>query len=453
MCRARYELDDAFEADVVCNGCHHRISSSDRKESESAALIDVTSEQGRQYYYTPPRHTTFLTLRLPNWIDFSYSTLRRHKPRHRHPNPFGPHRNSDLTVPAGTQDNRYGNPPNASLEREKLIASAAQPTGESVEDNNLARRPTHPPRRVSTQPVTPHPAPAQWDDQWLPDLPYDNPFYSRAIDVALWLPRNPLGLVDLDDTIDLTQSITVDQSAGRLGSWIGVDGRPFVEGLPNTPTSDVAPPGVGFSSTATHLPVYVQDIDGTEEIALPFIIAQRVQGGEKAVEHMPGPRKMSLRQRINPGDQTVRSTGRSTLRPSSIVGFLSPGSYRTSSSIAAQKHARSGSLMSTFQWSSTGYDEKGKSAELGSGFRPDAHAQADFVAATVSASQISLSSRIGLSSGTPTQTISTAQAIFRELSEEERRACDERLEEEGLEAVAELQKGKSWFSWLYWRSE
>jgi len=109
--------------------------------------------------------------------------------------------------------------------------------------------------------------------------------------------------------------------------------------------------------------------------------------------------------------------------------------------------------MSTFHLSSSGYNEKGKSAELGSGFRPDAHAQADFVAATVSASRISLSSRIGLSSGTQAQTISAAQAIFRELSEEERRACDERLEEEGAEAVAELKKGESWFSWLYRRSE
>ena len=180
----------------------------------------------------------------------------------------------------------------------------------------------------------------------------------------------------------------------------------------------------------------------SEEIALPLIITQRVQGGDKDVERMP-----------SSGDQSVRSTGRSTLRRSSILGFLSPDSYRTSSSIAAQRRPRSGSLMSTCQLSSSRCIEKGKSAELGPGFRPDAHAQADFVAATASTSRISLSSRIGLSSGLQAQIISPARAIFREVSEEERRACDERLEEEGAQAMAELKKGRSWISWLYLRSE
>jgi len=110
---------------------------------------------------------------------------------------------------------------------------------------------------------------------------------------------------------------------------------------------------------------------------------------------------------------------------------------------------RSGSLMSTFQASSPGYIEK---TERGSaGLRPDAHAQADFVAANVSASRLSLTSRPGR--GTQPQTISTAQVIFQEVLEEEREAFNARVEEESAEVEAELRKEKSWFSWLYWRSE
>ena len=52
MCRARFEVDDAFEADVICNGRPQQTSSSERKEGESVGLMDMTPGQRREYYYT-----------------------------------------------------------------------------------------------------------------------------------------------------------------------------------------------------------------------------------------------------------------------------------------------------------------------------------------------------------------------------------------------------------------
>jgi len=457
MCRAQFELDDASEADVICNGHSSRIPSPDERETD--LISDETLGQ-RHEDNTPPRNSFFLTVPFPNWVNFSYTAfnnrhaMRRHRPQYRHPNPFGPRRNSDPSAPPATMPHQQkdGESNAGLLELEKegtLIATQDTLTEEAREHIPRARRRTHTPRHQETRTVTPHPASAPWDDQRLPDLPYDNPFYSRAIDDALWLPRNPLGLLNLDDTVDLRVSITVDQSASRLGSWIGIGGSPVAEAVSGTPTSDATSPGAGFSSTAAYLPVDVQDMDGTEEIALPSIIAQRVQAGGKEVEHatLTRPRGLSFSRRTISGDRSVRSTGRSTPRRPSILDFSPPALYRSSSS-SSQSRARSGSQMSTPQDLPPGFIENRKSAEQGSTqLRPDAHAQADFVAANVTSSRVSLTSRPGLPR---TQTITTAQAILHEVLEEEREAFHNRVEEEVAEAGA---KQKSWFSWLYWRSE
>jgi len=457
MCRAQFELDDASEADVICSGRSSRTPSPDERETD--LISDETLGLGHEGR-TPPRNSFFLTVPFPNWVNFSYTAfnkhnaMRRHRPQHRHPNPFGPHPNSDPSAPPATKSyEQKDGEPNAGLpELEKkgtLTATQDTLTEEAREHIPKARRRTHTPRYQETRTVTPHTASAPWDDQRLLDLPYDNPFYSRAIDDALWLPRNPLGLLDLDDTIYLRVSITVDQSASRLGSWIGFGGSPVAEAVSGTPTSDAASPGVGFSSTAACLPVDVQDVDGTEEIALPPIIAQRVQAGGKEVEHetLTRPRGLSFSRRTSSGDRSVRSTGRSTPRRPSILDFSPPTLYRSSSS-SSQSRARSGSQMSAPQESPPRFIEKGKSAERSSiQLRPDAHAQADFVAANATASRISLTSRPGLPR---TQTITTAQAILHEVLEEEREAFRNRVEEEIAEAGT---KKRSWFSWLYWRSE
>lgn len=64
-----------------------------------------------------------------------------------------------------------------------------------------------------------HPPHPSWNDDSSPEHGYENPYYSRAITDFLWLPRDPLAILDLDDTVDLRVSITSEPGAGKLGTW------------------------------------------------------------------------------------------------------------------------------------------------------------------------------------------------------------------------------------------
>ena len=71
--------------------------------------------------------------------------------------------------------------------------------------------------------VVPHPPVAPWED--IP--PYqrmrgysDQPAYTDDYDDFLWLPRDPLSTLDLDDTVEMRLSITTSGGgSGRIGDW------------------------------------------------------------------------------------------------------------------------------------------------------------------------------------------------------------------------------------------
>lgn len=65
--------------------------------------------------------------------------------------------------------------------------------------------------------VSPRPPHPRWNDESDPDHPYDNPYYSRSVWNSLWLPRNPCGLLNLDDTVDLSEALTSSGNSGDLG--------------------------------------------------------------------------------------------------------------------------------------------------------------------------------------------------------------------------------------------
>ncbi|WVQ82649.1 hypothetical protein IAT38_004781 [Cryptococcus sp. DSM 104549] len=73
------------------------------------------------------------------------------------------------------------------------------------------------------QVITPHHPYQQWED--IP--PYqrargynDQPAYTDGFDDFLWLPRNPLSTLDLDDTVEMRLSLTTSEGgAGRIGDW------------------------------------------------------------------------------------------------------------------------------------------------------------------------------------------------------------------------------------------
>lgn len=102
--------------------------------------------------------------------------------------------------------------------------------------------------------VQPHPPTKPWDDAPRHDIPYKNPAYGSKIDGFLLLPRNPLGRLDLDESVELRRAITTEPGGGGLGEW--VDETPLVsnEAAINGSESIIAAPGTlpipGAHSTA-----------------------------------------------------------------------------------------------------------------------------------------------------------------------------------------------------------
>ncbi|KAF8890016.1 hypothetical protein CPB84DRAFT_1816390 [Gymnopilus junonius] len=395
MLRAQYEMDDVREGEIVCNGCSMRPS--DNQDPEAEGLISgPTQNMIRDNHSEANRNIGRLTWRLPAWVNFSYSIMnpQAHRPQHRRPNPFGPHKNHDLTEanPTTKQPLDAGKaltqqPP------QEVTSNAIKVTPDGYPWNmpatRTATRPIvkniDPDSSQATLPVVRHPSPP-WDDQGTLDLPYDNPFYSRGIDNVLWLPRNPLGTLDLDDTVDLTVSITVE--------------------VPAASTKPLSP-RIPFEQ--------LPEVDGTEEINLPLVIAKRVQAKEGDLDQTLRPRKSSVFLRKVSGDSNVNGMPMSMRqRKPSTLGRPRQPSYRSSET---------------------------------SGARPDAHAQADFVAANTSASRISLAPQ-----RSRTQNVSAAQAIYHEVMEEERQALANRLEDEAAEAN-QSESTTSWLlSWMFKRT-
>ena len=91
--------------------------------------------------------------------------------------------------------------------------------------------------------VQPHPPTKPWDDVPRHDIPYKNPCYGSKIDGFLWLPRNPVDKLDLDDSVELRRAITTEPGGGGLGEW--VDETPLVSNGIAVDGSDsiVAAPG------------------------------------------------------------------------------------------------------------------------------------------------------------------------------------------------------------------
>ncbi|KDR82888.1 hypothetical protein GALMADRAFT_134426 [Galerina marginata CBS 339.88] len=448
MCRAQYELDDVLEAEIVCNG--HLMRHSTNQDPEAEELINT---QHRTSNLDLPRsRMAALTWRIPAWVNFSYSTMHNqgHRPQHRRPNPFGPHKDKDLTESIPTlRPLDAHNQPNMGSPQEP--SSTVKFTPDGYPWNMPASNPVNDPGvrnfnmdPLRTGPVVRHPPPRPWDDQCTIDLPYDNPFYTRTIDNVLWLPRNPTGLVDLDDTVDLKVAIPVEVSAGRLGTWLGLGETASPDEISQASGHDTTP--ASYPPASPRIPL--TEVDGTEEIDLPLVIAKRVQAKEPDVEHTIRHRKSTLFPRKVSGDSNGMPVSMRQRHPSA---YDRPRltSYRSFSggTMSSSTRPRSASLMSTLQIPlSTG--EQARSSDQEFGFRPDAHAQADFVAANNSASRISLTTpRL-----TRSQNVSAAQAIYHEVMEEERLALVDRLEEETAEGT-KSQGNNSWLtSWMFRRS-
>ncbi|GJJ10885.1 hypothetical protein Clacol_005113 [Clathrus columnatus] len=143
---------------------------------------------------------------FPNGFNFSYASYppRRQVDLHRPVNPFQVKEELDTQLSGEGHENNV---------TKRLMT-------EPERMDNLASLSNH---RQPAQIVTSHPPFQNWDDSPDLDRSYENPFYCASVENVLWLPRNPFGNLDLDDTVDLHVSLTSEGQSENLNRWLDQD--------------------------------------------------------------------------------------------------------------------------------------------------------------------------------------------------------------------------------------
>ncbi|KAI8986240.1 DUF221-domain-containing protein [Trametes punicea] len=307
LCRAKFERDDILEAQVVCGtgSATEDIIDDGQASSRDVLQSDLDKLEGTRAEVWP--------WRIPLKFNFPYASIAsrpRNTPRRR-PNPFGPAHRTDSTIPLNiaspstvkTPDSPT--PPDLPLQpwREASNEQEAQPPTPDDSETSVA---------VSRHP--PHPA---WEDESSTSHTYENPYYARNIDNVLWLPRDPLGILDLDDTVDLRMSLTTQPAAGRLAAWREGD---YMETELSIPFAT----SIGsIDETESLHASYYRRLDGTEEIELPPVIASRIESIDKEdIEIAPVKRRQSRRRKSNHS------------APGSHLGIRRPSTFDVNSSSA-----------------------------------------------------------------------------------------------------------------------
>lgn len=194
VCRAKFERDDLDEAMIIC-GLQDSQPCDVDTQSPSSHERKVGNSDTRQ---GPIKQTRIrATWRVPRLFPFNYTMS---PPRAR----SNAQRRS---IPFENTGVRYTLARVESPEDTDYPTTVIAHTNESNNDkfgSLVSPRPPHP----------------RWNDESDPDHPYDNPYYSRPIRNYLWLPRNPCGLLDLDDTVDLSKALTSSNNSGDISSCI-----------------------------------------------------------------------------------------------------------------------------------------------------------------------------------------------------------------------------------------
>ncbi|KAH7103405.1 hypothetical protein BKA62DRAFT_696841 [Auriculariales sp. MPI-PUGE-AT-0066] len=344
--RTLFQRADNFEAEVHCG-----VLVKDDTEDAVPEEKEITAEDleasgiGVPMPREPPASRPslqFLTWRLPAGVNFSYSSLpvRSHvrQAAPAKPNPF---RNTHNQL----RDQRVQSPNVA--EWRKTIGPVTMPSEREE------------PKTV----VSVHPKKAPWDDRPRLDRPYINPYYATALDNFLWLPCNPFGPLDLDDSIDMHRALTSEIHTGRLGVWL--NDAPTVAGAVVTlePSRILSDGGgtaksaeIESSSSSEGLETGTitrstirREISGRETIVgLPEEIARRAQY-ERDIEeaegaHLTVGKGGTIKLRATPQAASSREEGHARPRVFREID-TSPGAQATPDSIISARDAVMGEIL------------------------------------------------------------------------------------------------------------
>jgi hypothetical protein len=411
FCRAKFERDDLDEAMIIC-GCHSRDIESeafDSKHDRENGNVDVE-------YHPMKQPRTWETWRGPHTFPFSYAASPPHAHRNtgRHPIPF---ENADTLY---TQTQMRADSPRAiEYHAESIMRNDAQPRDviPSFEDSLVSLRPPHP----------------RWNDEPDPDHPYDNPYYTKPIGNSLWLPRNPCGQLNLDDTVSLTTALTSAENAGVLGSWLVGSSQRLP---PPHPSSDIRPSPLHDPplESSHEWPVAMRRrFSGNEQIVLSPRMASRISSTD--VRDVPQPKHPSLPRSLRKSFQHYGTDvdAAHKARPRA-------GSFRRSQGFGPWPH--SGSLPSQGWWKrSASLDPKLVAA---TGLLPDTQAQVEL---SLSGEPQAIEHPVE-----ETPTVTSAEAVAHEAIVEEQAAAEDRMTREEEEAEQNTKEHPWWMSWLFSRT-
>ncbi|QRV77375.1 tranport-associated late exocytosis protein [Ceratobasidium sp. AG-Ba] len=414
--RSKFDAANIAEANAACGiedvGCERQGGQNYQQNNED----ERASQIGR------------ITHRVVTWHSapdaFAYSTVRR--PQERRPNnPFKP-------------------PPPPVPPRHGVAESPIRPL-------HLAIPPTPTPRltrlaswetiRADTPLVVSHTRREPWDDAPDHTATYDNPYYTQDVPEYLWLPKNPLSELDLNDTVNLHRALTSVAEGGDMAESIFTDEEAAIGSYYGG--GDVDP--------------FAESVTGREDIALSAVILERVDHGD-------------------PGDDSDLGDAESTgtifsRRPSSgtHVSRRIPSTAFRSFSAGVRRSGTTQAPMSP---------NRLRSHSVGVGvdpaLQPDLNVQAQFLPSPTTpglapptlrrlASQLSIGrSNDGRRSNEATPirpnrprantgasaALSVREALLREVCEEERTAAEERIRQE-LHESEHLTAPRKWTKWMY----
>ncbi|ELU42799.1 hypothetical protein AG1IA_03175 [Rhizoctonia solani AG-1 IA] len=423
LSRAKFEAADKAEAKAAC-GLDSRTTQpkADEKYLDCEAQDVNTASTGQ---------LSRITQRVTEWhsptnIDM-YSTLPRlrSKPTGRQENPFKP------------QPPPLPPRPISHIETPARSTHLAPPP---LPERRIPRLASWETFRADVPLVVPHTGREPWDDSPDNTATYDNPYYTQPVPEYLWLPKNPLSLLDLNDTVDLHRALTSEADGGDMTESIMLDDEAAVGSFRDDASMD---PFTEFT--------------GEEDIALSSIIRDRLDHGDvgEDFDYHDGDTSSIFSRR--PSGGTVASRR-----------LRSPNAHR---SFSAGVRRSGGNLLTPIT------PNRLRSHSVGVGvdpaLQPNLNVQAQFLPSEHGVapptirrlgSGLSLGRRSVADRRSQEETpcrlnrprantgasvaVTVREALLREVCEEERTATEERIRQE-LQESEHLTAPRKWTAWMY----
>lgn len=410
-----------LEAQIVCGTGRPTEDLILAAQSEIAHDDDKTRENHKFSL------TSLWSSQFPFKLSFSYATIPR-RPRRRSQNQRNPFRDPSVSESQARPV----------IVSEKLPESSSSPPVEEWGVSNMTASPEMlPVDSVKAQIVTPHVVHPTWDDEPSASHPYDIPYYTAPIEDVLWLPRDPLGTLDLDETVDVRTSLTSQPTAGALGAWVDDISEHALSSASLLADEHLSPASAP------------RELDGTEQIELPAEIEIRINDlkGEDVVESTARTRSLFTRR------ASSYSTNADRFAPPRPDGISTqPRSFSLGADLNADGVAGPSTL-----FSSSGRRRRNRSATLDYelGLRSEARLESRSAISVNERRSPSpfLGRRSPLAKGARSiasgSMITAREAVVSEVIMEERQAAEEQLRQDEVEEE-KAHEPRSWLTaWMF----